>query len=216
MDVLKKEILALTQEQQSHVHTIIGDDKCTRTANGVRFNLHKLSDDTIDAIRAYIAAIGKHMAAPLRIEVTSEPSIPGRKKVLMSKHQALVKKRLRARCRQRKVPKQDKSNSKIDFAVASEFCEALKGDDGDQAEGDQEGDGDEDELVTIEPEIEDRVGEDEEEDDDLHDNNEPGDHVDDVCEDESIQALPPHLSAFSHEELMEYFLVYLRGRGLMC
>ena len=212
MDVVKKEILALTLEQQSHVHAIIGDSNCLKTANGVRFNLHKLTPDIIENIKEYIAALGKDTAPALKFDNPLEQVAPSRKKIGLTKHQVVVKKRLKALCKQRKTAKQDRS-SKIDVSIASEFCDALKI----EPENDEE----------CEPSS---TVDDVFENDDIFDNTTP--QKDDICddiddgeeanedtindEDDGVMTLPSHLMQFPTTILYDYFISYLKDRGFSC
>lgn len=212
MDLLKKEILALTLERQSHVHAIIGDSNCVRTANGVRFNLHKLKPELLDNIREYIAALGKDTAPEPNVDFVNEPIASNRKKMGLTKNQLTVKKRLKARCRQRKAAKQDKS-SKIDVSIASEFCDALKNDDDETGGATATG-----------------VADDGFENDDAFENTAPV--RDDACEDiddgeeanedvandedEGVTTLPSHLQKFPPQVLYDYFIEFLRERGFQC
>ncbi len=84
MNALKKQILLLTQEQQSHVHSIIGDAECSQT---LRFNLNKLQPETVKHIREYIDALSKETRPLPKFETLSEPVQLPRKKVDLTKHQ---------------------------------------------------------------------------------------------------------------------------------
>lgn len=213
MESLKKKILLLSHEQQAQVHAIIGDKNCVHTGTGVRFNLNKLTPEQIERIQAYIEAINKPLSTPLVLR-PSPASLPAqnplRKKFDLSKHQLLVKKRLKVKCRQRKAAKQDKSSSRIDIAVASEFCDALK------TSGDANDDDDIAESTCGEPEF------------DVYDTAIiPEDGLDDqdeqiveetseVIDDEPTSVLPPHIALAPLPLLYEHYHAILRKSGFPC
>ncbi len=209
MDILKKQILLLTQEQQSHIHSIIGDGECSQTLTGVRFNLSKLQPVTVQNIRDYIEALNKE-SGPTPMFEMAEPVQHARKKVELTKHQAAVKKRLKSRCKQRKVVKPDKS-SKIDVSVASEFCDALK-------TGGEDGLDDDDHEPPVE--IEDLLDEyDVQEpvvDGDADEADDRPDELPEANDEECVAVLPPEAGRCSFEVLYDHYHACLKSSGFPC
>lgn len=208
MDALKNQILLLTHEQQTHIHAIIGDGGCVKTATGVRFNLRKLDPDVIHNIRDYIGAVMKESKPAVGLELLVETVPHGQKKMVLTKHQSMVKKRLKIKCRQRKAPKQDKTSSRIDVAVASEFYDALKTD-GDDYDGGEASIGVVDDVHDDDYEIPEVDVEAEE----------PEDAVDDATEgveDGQSAVLPAHLSQHPLHVLYKHYHQYLREKGIVC